>query len=985
MSETLQKGWLTTRDGQKYAPATLVENVYTRSGKPYDQRVREYIQGLKNTSDTTTATLQATVKSNSEKIADLQNNTAYFNGEASDALYIVDSEDNVIAYIDDTGVNSIDFTIPNSVSLSGVKQSITTINNTLATLQADIDAYENIDASDNDQLFIIDSQENVIAYINHEGVHSVNFLVDDKGSMDYLTAIGKLTTCIADLDIAEQNIDDLDAAIEGVKADVDNRLQNFSGNEDGNALFIIDSQENVIAQIDADGIHTTQVSVTEGIESHGEKALYITDVNNNVIAYVDELGVHSIDFLINSESGLIYPLKQTIENLLKADENINTQLASLLAAINKEITDRETAISEVKDLITEETTNRGEAIESLKTELTKKIDDADEALSAEISKVNEALDARIDIVEDKTTNLHSNENNESLYIIDKDENVVAYIDSTGVHSIDFFIDEQDKKTVYAIKETLANLIQADVDINALITKVDSRVEAEEGTRANEISRVEGLISDEATARDEAVQSLNTALSAKIQEEADARAAKDTEITAYIDKKNSERVEAEDALSDRADALAERATALETKTVNLDSSQYTDSLFIIDKDENVVAYIDGSGLHAIDVFVDDRGDNGNVNVADLRNIKGRVVDLEDWRISAIASIDNHGERISIQESITGETAAPAKTHKKRLDDLESYVGTSGSSTSSLNNRLTTIETLVGKKEDATNVDSHEGRIKSHAAAISAIEGRLENVTNVMDFRGAYAELPEIVVIDGVQNFQNGDVIVITSGDDKGKEFVCDTDHWVEFGNSDATSTAIANLQAVTGHSNGLNTGETNHHDWLVNHESRITTQEARTTAVKLTDDDVVILTGSGGQDIVTLDAKHKSFNAAGSYTKVTTDAYGHVTSGSNPNTLSGMGITDGVTQTSFAAYQAEIDTWKTNLENNLNFEFDDRLYIVDNAKNVIGYFDGDGLTITNINIKTPVVPSGSTANTTGQSTATMMFFETTGTVTIPDTL
>jgi hypothetical protein len=43
MSETLHKGWLTTRDGEKYAPATLVENVYTRSGKPYDDRVREYI------------------------------------------------------------------------------------------------------------------------------------------------------------------------------------------------------------------------------------------------------------------------------------------------------------------------------------------------------------------------------------------------------------------------------------------------------------------------------------------------------------------------------------------------------------------------------------------------------------------------------------------------------------------------------------------------------------------------------------------------------------------------------------------------------------------------------------------------------------------------------------------------------------------------------------------------------------------------------
>jgi len=209
--------------------------------------VREYIQGLKNTSDTAATTLQAAVKSNSEKIKELQDNTAHFNGESSNTLFIIDSKENVIAYIDETGVNSIDFTIPNSISLSEVKQSISTINNTLTTLRADIDAYDNIDASDSDQLFIVDSQDNVIAYINHEGVHSINFLVDDKESMDYLTAIGKLTDCIADLDIAEQDIADLENTIEGVKSDIDHRLQNFNGNDDGNALFIVDSQDNVIA------------------------------------------------------------------------------------------------------------------------------------------------------------------------------------------------------------------------------------------------------------------------------------------------------------------------------------------------------------------------------------------------------------------------------------------------------------------------------------------------------------------------------------------------------------------------------------------------------------------------------------------------------------------------------------------------------------------------------------------------------------------
>ena len=60
MAETIQKGWLETRDGDKFAPATLVENVYTRSGKAYDERVREYVDQIQ-----TNTTQQIEIKFNS--------------------------------------------------------------------------------------------------------------------------------------------------------------------------------------------------------------------------------------------------------------------------------------------------------------------------------------------------------------------------------------------------------------------------------------------------------------------------------------------------------------------------------------------------------------------------------------------------------------------------------------------------------------------------------------------------------------------------------------------------------------------------------------------------------------------------------------------------------------------------------------------------------------------------------------------------------
>lgn len=65
----------------------------------------------------------------------------------------------------------------------------------------------------------------------------------------------------------------------------------------------------------------------------------------------------------------------------------------------------------------------------------------------------------------------------------------------------------------------------------------------------------------------------------------------------------------------------------------------------------------------------------------------------------------------------------------------------------------------------------------------------------------------------------------------------------------------------------------------------------TITANASDDDVVILTGTNGQNAVSYTASHSKTNKAGTYTKVTVNDYGHVTSGENPTTLSDYGITD----------------------------------------------------------------------------------------------
>ena len=95
---------------------------------------------------------------------------------------------------------------------------------------------------------------------------------------------------------------------------------------------------------------------------------------------------------------------------------------------------------------------------------------------------------------------------------------------------------------------------------------------------------------------------------------------------------------------------------------------------------------------------------------------------------------------------------------------------------------------------TNKEAIAAMDAAYKAADEALDGRLDtveaklaNVTNVMDFRGAVTALPEVA------GYQNGDVIVVTDGDNKGKEYVLSEGAWVEFGNTDANSAAISALQ------------------------------------------------------------------------------------------------------------------------------------------------------------------------------------------------
>lgn len=135
-------------------------------------------------------------------------------------------------------------------------------------------------------------------------------------------------------------------------------------------------------------------------------------------------------------------------------------------------------------------------------------------------------------------------------------------------------------------------------------------------------------------------------------------------------------------------------------------------------------------------------------------------------------------IATAQSTADAATTKAQTAQNEVDALEGVVAT-----------LT--QTVATNKSDATTALNAEKKAREDAdtalqGAIDELAEAIGNVTNLMNFRGA------VTAKTAITDPAEGDVIVVTSGDDKGKEFVYSNGAWVEFGSVDAQQTAIDGL-------------------------------------------------------------------------------------------------------------------------------------------------------------------------------------------------
>lgn len=317
-------------------------------------------------------------------------------------------------------------------------------------------------------------------------------------------------------------------------------------------------------------------------------------------------------------------------------------------------------------------------------------------------------------------------------------------------------------------------IKAAIDANK--TSIDNEVvrakAAEEalGARIDVIEGNEGAIAIALAAAKEYADELNSAMDTRVAaiEDDYLKAADKTALQGAIEaeKTRAEGVEAD--LAEDISAETTRATAAEAKALQ-DAKDYADGL-------NTT--MDGR----VDTL---EGTVGNAESGLVKAVADNTANIETNAsdIAAEATARAQGDADTLAAAKSDAAAKDTALHTTISAEIDADVEAARSA----------LQTNIDKKVDKTTYDAKINDLESADTnldtRLDSVEAKLNNVTNVMDFRGAVDALP------ATEGYQNGDVIVVTNGDDKGKEFVLSDGTWVEFGSTTAADTAIANLQTA----------------------------------------------------------------------------------------------------------------------------------------------------------------------------------------------
>ncbi len=395
-----------------------------------------------------------------------------FDGSDSDVLYITDSNGNIIAQVDDTGVHSINFTT-----------SQYDVNNMLSSLDArlikeisdraigDNAVKEYVDSTSQTILQSLTQTDNKVnTLIGSDSNKSVRTIANEelaaqllsgKADADFKT-LQQLAAWLEDHpeDVAAINLaiqviqgqlggfekttnavkNYIDNATNTLQQDMNNRLKNFDGS-DSDTLYIVDKFGNKIAQVDSVGVSsinfiTNEYNMNNELKSLGERIVAETNARAaQDEAYYkkhqDELNTHTLWDAQEHES-LSNRINTNADNLNSTNQTLNQKIdtvnSNLDARILQEIADRQAGDAA-------NMAHTDNSVNTLKTD-----------------------------VDNRLKNFDGSDAN-TLYIVDKNGYKIAQVDANGITSINF--------------------ISNDYNMNVELKSLGERIAAEAATRASQ--------------------------------------------------------------------------------------------------------------------------------------------------------------------------------------------------------------------------------------------------------------------------------------------------------------------------------------------------------------------------------------------------------------------------------------------------------------------------------------------------------------------
>lgn len=390
------------------------------------------------------------VNSNKTEIDDIQTKIRNFKNEEDDeVLYITDATGNIIAKIDNEGVQSINFKSLDgdlNETISKLNEEIQLRNNQFIDLfNKDIelngkinlntnnieDIYnkiKNIKDDESDVFYFTDMEGNIIAKVDNSGVQSINFTSLDGNLNETISKLNEeielrnnqfISLSNKDIEVIEK----INLNVTNIE-DIYNKIRNFKNEEDDDTFYITDSEGNVIFKVLDGGVYTTNLNTLKYDVNATLDRLFI-DLNKEIDDR--KTSIQAVESSISASNSKLNTLigedpnksTRTIANeelaaqLLsgKADADFKTlqQLATWLEGHPEDVAAINLAISILQ----------------------KQLDGFEEVEGSVLSHVNNLDSSLQSIINDRLKNFDGNDD-DILYITDNDGNIIAQFDQNGL-------------------------------------------------------------------------------------------------------------------------------------------------------------------------------------------------------------------------------------------------------------------------------------------------------------------------------------------------------------------------------------------------------------------------------------------------------------------------------------------------------------------------------------------------------------------------